>query len=154
MDEWQKDIRAMVDTDYNPPSVIMYSIGNEISEPAEEKGVDLAGKLARTFRSLDKTRPVTVGCNLTILADSKKGEDTFSPDTEGTTGSFEKQFGQMDSTKFNEIVSMMGGKMLNAAATPEVDAACSPLFDQVDIAGTTMLPADIEWMVRSIRVVL
>ena len=135
MDNWKKDILAMVDTDYNHPSVIMYSIGNEISEPAEEKGAELAGLLADEFHRIDGTRPVTVGCNLTILADSKKGEETFIPDSGGTTGTFEKQNIAMDSTKFNELISIQGDKLTNGAIEPGVDAACVPLFEQVDAAG-------------------
>jgi len=29
---WEKDVQAMVEKDYNHPSVIMYNIGNEIHE--------------------------------------------------------------------------------------------------------------------------
>lgn len=135
MENYKQDIQAMVDTDYNHPSVVMYSIGNEISEPAEEKGVELAGKLADAFRALDDTRMITVGCNITILMSSQKGEETFDPDSEGSDGSFGSQFGEMDSTKFNEIISQMGGMMENAANSPEADLASSPLFEKTDIAG-------------------
>jgi beta-galactosidase len=34
---WEKDLKAMVDKDFNHPSVILYSLGNEISETALEK---------------------------------------------------------------------------------------------------------------------
>ncbi|WP_263849051.1 glycoside hydrolase family 2 TIM barrel-domain containing protein [Lacticaseibacillus nasuensis] len=33
-DHYQDDIRQMVNKDYNHPAVIMYSIGNEVGEPA------------------------------------------------------------------------------------------------------------------------
>ncbi len=135
MDNYENDIQAIVDTDYNHPSVIMYSIGNEISEPAEEKGVELAGKLAEGFRKLDDTRIITVGCNITILMSSQKGEETFDPDSDRSDGTFGAQFGEMDSTKFNEIISQMGGTMENAANSPEADRASSPLFEKTDVAG-------------------
>ena len=44
MDNYKSDLEAMVSRDYNHPSVIMYSIGNEVSEPAKEKGVALFKK--------------------------------------------------------------------------------------------------------------
>ena len=135
MDNYEEDIRAMVDTDYNHPSVIMYSIGNEISEPAKEEGVEVAGKLADGFRSLDDTRIITVGCNITILMGSQAGNETFDPEAEGSAGTFEAQFGEMDSTKFNEIISELGNSMEGAANAPEADAASSPLFEKVDVAG-------------------
>lgn len=135
MEDYPSDIQAMVDTDYNHPSVIMYSIGNEISEPGEEKGVELAGKLADGFRQLDDTRIITVGCNITILMSSQGGQETFDPDSDKSDGSFGSQFGEMDSTKFNEIISQLGGQMENAANSPAADAASTPLFDKVDVAG-------------------
>lgn len=135
LDDYASDIRAMVDTDYNHPSVVMYSIGNEVSEPGEEKGVELAGKLADGFRQLDDTRIITVGCNITILASSQEGQETFDPDSDRSDGVFGSQFGQMDSTKFNEIVSQMGGQMENAANAPAADLASAPLFEKVDAAG-------------------
>lgn len=135
LDDYAADIQAMVDTDYNHPSVIMYSIGNEISEPAEEKGIALAGKLADGFRQLDDTRIVTVGCNITILASSQEGQETFDPESDRSDGTFGAQFGEMDSTKFNEIISQMGGQMENAANTPAADRAAAPLFEKVDAAG-------------------
>lgn len=134
-EDYAADIQAMVDTDYNHPSVIMYSIGNEISEPGEEKGVELAGKLADGFRQLDDTRIITVGCNITILASSQGGQETFDPDSDRTDGAYGSQFGEMDSTTFNEIISQMGGQMENAANSPAADAASTPLFEKVDVAG-------------------
>lgn len=38
MDNYEDDIARMVAKDYNHPSVILYSIGNEISEPSKEEG--------------------------------------------------------------------------------------------------------------------
>lgn len=37
LDNYKKDLRDMVDKDYNHPSVIMYSAGNEVSEISTEK---------------------------------------------------------------------------------------------------------------------
>lgn len=38
---YPEDLRAMVEKDYNHPSVIMYSIGNEVSETGQKRGIDL-----------------------------------------------------------------------------------------------------------------
>jgi len=63
-DEWsQKDIRSMIRRDRNHPSVIMWSIGNEINEQAMPEGKEIAQKLAITCREEDPTRPVTAGFN-------------------------------------------------------------------------------------------
>lgn len=62
-DWWQRDIDAMVLRDRNHPSVIFWSIGNEIPERADPRGVEIAGMLTSRIRSLDPTRHVTAGIN-------------------------------------------------------------------------------------------
>jgi beta-galactosidase len=56
---WQHDLSAMIKRDRNHPSVVMWSIGNEIPESFEPLGADTAKQLADCIRTLDKTRPVT-----------------------------------------------------------------------------------------------
>ncbi|HTJ78045.1 MAG TPA: glycoside hydrolase family 2 TIM barrel-domain containing protein [Rariglobus sp.] len=60
-DWWQRDLEAMVKRDRNHPSVIMWSIGNEIPERFDDLGADTAKSLADCIRNLDSTRPVTEG---------------------------------------------------------------------------------------------
>lgn len=56
---WQKDLQAVILRDRNHPSVIMWSIGNEIYEAPDYLGIELAEKLINETRKLDPTRPVT-----------------------------------------------------------------------------------------------
>ena len=56
---WQKDIDAMVLRDRNHPSVIFWSIGNEINERADAEGLIIAKQLIDEVKRLDDTRPVT-----------------------------------------------------------------------------------------------
>ncbi|WP_097093720.1 glycoside hydrolase family 2 TIM barrel-domain containing protein [Novosphingobium sp. Chol11] len=64
--DWQNAITAMVMGARNSPSVIMWSIGNEIPSRSTPEGVEWSWKLANLVRQLDPTRPVTAGLNGTL----------------------------------------------------------------------------------------
>jgi beta-galactosidase len=58
-DWWEADVEAMVRKDFNHPSVIMYSIGNEVPEAGTPMGARVGRALAEKIRALDSTRFVT-----------------------------------------------------------------------------------------------
>ncbi|GAB1308901.1 beta-galactosidase GalB [Urechidicola sp. KH5] len=63
-DEWhEKDLRDMIKRDRNHPSVVMWSIGNEIREQRNKKGAKVAQHLVDICHDEDPTRPVTAGFN-------------------------------------------------------------------------------------------
>ena len=65
-DEWHKrDLEDMVLRDRNHPSVIIWSIGNEVVEQWNNNplGGTISRELVGIVRNLDKTRPITSACN-------------------------------------------------------------------------------------------
>jgi beta-galactosidase len=62
-DNWKKDLQSVILRDRNHPSVIMWSIGNEIPEAPDSIGFKTGKNLAAEVRKLDKTRAVTQGLN-------------------------------------------------------------------------------------------
>ena len=61
-DEWaEKDITNLVKANRNHPSIVMWSIGNEIPEQNSEVGRQISVRLQGLCHALDPTRPVTQG---------------------------------------------------------------------------------------------
>jgi beta-galactosidase len=58
-ESWKQDIQSMLLRDRNHPSVIMWSIGNEIAEAADSSGLRIARDLVNEVKKLDTSRPVT-----------------------------------------------------------------------------------------------
>jgi beta-galactosidase len=58
---WKKDLKSMIYRDRNHPSVIFWSIGNELNERADSIGYEIRKELAAEVHRLDSIRPVTEG---------------------------------------------------------------------------------------------
>lgn len=63
-DWYEQDLRAMIRRDRNCPSVIIWSLGNEVGEQyTDREGADLARKLGNIIKEDDPTRPITSAIN-------------------------------------------------------------------------------------------
>ncbi len=132
MDNYEEDVKAMVQKDFNHPSVIMYSIGNELSEPVFEKGQEMTRKLVLLLHKLDGGRPVTAGYNLMIMTQAASGKSIYG----GDENPAEKFMPQINSSlMFNMIAAGVGSNMNDSANSEEADRIVSPALELVDIAG-------------------
>ena len=124
--EWQKDVRALIRKDYSHPSVIMYCIGNEITDTGLPHGPIIAKMINDLFKAEDPTRPTTIAINpmLTVLARKMAEAKAQGAENQGSMGSAE----------VNDIVTLLP-KIL-AGITPEsLEALLKDLLQHVDIAG-------------------
>ena len=62
-DWYEKDLRAEIQRDRNHPSVIMWSLGNEIPGQGKRESVSIVEDLVRIAHEEDPTRPSTAGGN-------------------------------------------------------------------------------------------
>lgn len=137
---WAEDTTEMVEKDYNHPSVILYSIGNEVAEPTQAKGLEYGKKQVELIHRLDPTRPVTCGLNLMVMSRAAKGQGIYQ-DGEQKTGNGQQQQQQNDdkvkngSLAFNIMASFVGSGMNKGGNSPKVDALATPMIDALDIAG-------------------
>ncbi|GLR68075.1 beta-galactosidase [Acidocella aquatica] len=128
---WETDADAMIAKDRNHPSVIMYAIGNENSEPDTAYGIATARRLAEHFRMKDRDRLVTAGVNLMSAAlgwpKTRKGSETEQPASKGSPN--------MNSTMINAITNQFGWLMRVAPRLKRTDAVTIPIFELLDVAG-------------------
>jgi beta-galactosidase len=71
--EWQKDVASLVSKDYNHPSVVMYCVGNEITDTGLPFGGAICKGICAAFKALDDSRPTLIAINsmLSTLANMK-----------------------------------------------------------------------------------
>lgn len=139
MKHYKEDLTAMAEKDFSRPSVIMYSVGNEVTESAEERGVKLMGEMRDILHSLDPTRPVTCGIN--VLLDvyvrhglgvyKDKGEYVKAP-LERVKGYKEKRSG---SAFFNYWAQKLGKLMFFMSKGKTADKVLDAISPAIDIVG-------------------
>ncbi|MBQ1771506.1 MAG: DUF4982 domain-containing protein, partial [Clostridia bacterium] len=137
--DWQKDLAAMVRSAYHHPCVVLYSLGNEVTETAEEKGISLCRRMRDFVHSLDDTRPVTAGINVLLDVYAKfglgvykdKGEYKAEPLPESQSYR-EKRSG---SAFFNYWAEKLGGLMFYMSKGKTAEKAVSDIAPSLDIVG-------------------
>ncbi|MEV8273310.1 glycoside hydrolase family 2 TIM barrel-domain containing protein [Microbacterium sp. NPDC077184] len=126
---WREEVAALVAKDRSHPSVILYSIGNEILELGRPIGAAWGRRLAEEIRRLDPTRYVTNGINgiianldaiAEIAGDEAEGEGTNAGD---------------DATDPNTMMANMGAQMAAANASDVVSRSIEEAASVLDVVG-------------------
>ena len=137
-DWWKQDLKDMVDKDYNHPSVIMYSTGNEVAETAQKKGIALTGDMTNYLHSLDSTRPVTCGINIFFNFLSSIGLGVYSDDKAEKTAASkpEEKKKPVGSEFYNTLACLVGDYFMKCGATLyPCDLRTKDAYANMDIAG-------------------
>lgn len=125
------DAAEMVKRDYNHPSVIMYSIGNEVAEPFGQKGVNAGKAMGDLIHEMDATRPVTCGLNLMIINRAARGQGIYRDSEQNTAAGKKQKEGGNASLAFNIMAYFIGTGMNRGANSPKADAPGSRTFETI-----------------------
>ena len=150
---WKHDLKDMVDKDFNHPSVIMYSTGNEVAETAQKKGIALTGEMTNYLHSLDSTRPVTCGINIFFNFLSSIGLGVYSDDKAEKSAENAEKFAAEQAKKaaaakpekkkkpvgsefYNTLACLVGDYFMKCGATLyPCDLKTRDAYANMDIAG-------------------
>lgn len=134
------EIRVMVNKDYNHPSVVIYSVGNEIPDLGNAAGAQMNRHICNMFHELDASRYTTNAINGMLVLGDKMG--LILRDLQEKQAQQEKQ-GQQEQKEQNEGMEPKEGKaqkeegasalnsMMALIAGPVADAmACHPIMTE------------------------
>ncbi|MBQ7147674.1 MAG: DUF4982 domain-containing protein [Pseudobutyrivibrio sp.] len=130
---WQKDVTAMVRKDYNHPSVILYSIGNEIPEIGTNLGSQLAAEISDLCHKLDSTRYTLASINGVFAAGDSIPQITA--DVAGEVAATD------DSVNVNDFMTIMDKYMDKIVVHPAITANLKKACAATDIAGYNYMTA-------------
>lgn len=132
LEEWYaNDIKDMVEKDYNHPSVVMYSLGNEVAETGEKRGIELFKKMKAVCKQYDGDRPVTTGVNIFFNYLYALGFGQYS-DKKAEKNPNKK----VGSEFFNSLAGLTGDSFMKTMAKlPGCDKKTRGCFAEMDVAG-------------------
>lgn len=140
---WKTDLKELVEKDFNHPSVIMYSTGNEVAETAQKRGVQLTEQMTKYLHKLDETRPVSCGINIFfnflssigfgIYSDDKAEKEAKEAEKNAQGGKKKKPVG---SEFYNTMAGIFGDTSMKVGATLYAcDVKTRGAFARMDISG-------------------
>lgn len=141
LNEWKNIVDKMIQKDYNHPSVIMYSIGNEIQEVGTERGAEINRTICNYIKEKDRTRYTTNGINGLNAAGAKMypimqdlaplfKKDAENSETNDSSGS----------NAINSFMQLMEGEVGDAFAKhPLMTEVLQESCEAMDIIGLNYL---------------
>ena len=143
-DYWKEDLKDMVEKDYNHPSVIAYSTGNEVAETARPEGIAFTGEMTEYLHGLDPTRPVSCGINIFFNFLSSIGLGVYSDEKAEKEAAAaaaapegkKKKKAAVGSEFYNKLACLMGDKFMKFGATLyPCDVKTRDAYANMDLAG-------------------
>lgn len=131
---WERDLEALVANAHNHPSVVMYSIGNEISDTVTSRGVEMNRTLAKRVRELDPTRLSTNSINGFLNLIAPQDDAKIAAQQEKSKNSDENPNRNLIRV-LNLILGILDKLLDRIVRLPAVDKRTRDVFAEVDVAG-------------------
>jgi len=138
---WRADVEAMVVKDRNHPSVILYSIGNEIPETGNPSGAAIGRALAERIRAIDDTRLVTnainalLSCGDTLLGPLRGGPAPAAASTDDSDGDGDNNADDADGLGINTMMTMFEQYLPILLQQEIVSTQTAEAYAYLDVAG-------------------
>ena len=132
---WPEDVKAMVRKDYNHPSVVLYSIGNEIPEIGTDQGAQLCHDMDALIKSLDDTRFTMAAINGVFAAGDGIGKIIADISADMAAS------GDAVSGNVNDFMTIMDTRMDDIVTHEEVSKRLDKACAYLDVAGYNYMTA-------------
>ena len=99
---WKADLDAFIRRDRNHPSVILWSVGNEVAEQNKKWGYRILRCLVNEVKMLDPTRPVTCGLRPQFGEDRETATGPFAGECDIVALNYQEPWYESDHAKYPE----------------------------------------------------
>lgn len=138
--EWRLSIKRLVAKDYNHPSVVLYSLGNEIPEIGRRSGGRRCREMANFLRSLDPTRYVTLAISGFLAMTDRI--DEMKAEMAQTEAALQEQAESSGSEALNAAMAKMERQKMDAFSTSRgLSEAMEEVACELDVVGYNYLTA-------------
>ncbi len=137
-ENWKQSLEAMVRKAGSHPCVVMYSIGNEVTEVTRQKGAKWNRVLAEELRRLDASKPITNCINLLCAKSAPSGqaleENDHSPEEVVEPCRTGEASPMVRSQEMNMLATMLP-KMLSEVTAEQVERNLGEILEPLDLIG-------------------
>ena len=142
--EWRLSIERLVAKDYNHPSVVLYSLGNEIPEIGRRSGGRRCREMANDLRALDPTRYVTLAISGFLAMTDRI--DEMKAEMAQTEAALQEQAESSGSEALNAAMAKMERQKMDAFSTSRgLSEAMEEVACELDVVGYNYLTARHEY---------
>lgn len=131
-ENYRADLRTLAERDRSHPSLLLWSLGSELTELAEQEGLTAARDMVESLRTADGTRPVTAGVTPALLAAAARWPGGQEADRAGETLP-----PAISAALLDRMVRCAAGDMERASLRPEAVRAAAPPLTLLDVPGTS-----------------